>query len=94
MSAPIRNQNARKAREWKDVLKYTLDNFEGSAIERGKVLRGIATRLIEKALDGDMQAIKEIGDRLDGKPTQAIAGHEDGPIEGVINIRFVDTDNG
>ncbi len=93
MSAPIGNQNARKAREWKDALKYALDTFEGGAIERGKALREIATRLIEKALAGDLQAIKEIGDRLDGKPTQAV-GEGDGPVEARINLTFVDSDHG
>lgn len=72
MSAPIGNQNARNAREWKDTLKYTLDNFENGAIERGKALREIATKLIEEALDGKMPAIREIADRLDGKPHQAM----------------------
>jgi hypothetical protein len=35
-------------------------------------LRAIARKLFEKALDGDLQAIREIADRLDGKPAQAI----------------------
>ena len=44
--APIGNQNARKAREWRDALIYVLDNFEDSAIEKGKALREIATQLV------------------------------------------------
>jgi hypothetical protein len=32
----------------------------------------IARKLFEKALDGDLQAIREIADGLDGKPAQAI----------------------
>src|ERR1700733_14206312 len=35
-------------------------------------LRAIARKLIENALDGDLQAIREIADRLDGKPAQVI----------------------
>jgi len=30
---------------------------------------------------GDMAAIKEIGDRLDGKPARAVIGDSDQPIE-------------
>lgn len=44
-------------------------------------LRAIADKLVDLAIEGDMQAIKEIGDRLDGKPSQAIDGiltHEAG----------------
>ncbi|WP_155255092.1 MULTISPECIES: hypothetical protein [Bradyrhizobium] len=35
-------------------------------------LRAIARKLIEMAEGGDLQAIKEIGDRLDGKCAQTI----------------------
>jgi hypothetical protein len=35
-------------------------------------LRAIARKLLERALEGDLQAIREIADRLDGKPAQAI----------------------
>jgi hypothetical protein len=37
----------------------------------GRRLRNIVERLAEKAEQGDM-AIQQIGDRLDGKPTQAV----------------------
>jgi hypothetical protein len=35
-------------------------------------LRAIARKLIEMAKGGDLQAIKEVGDRLDGKCAQVI----------------------
>lgn len=35
-------------------------------------LRAIADKLIDLAAEGDMQAIKELGDRLDGKSMQSI----------------------
>ncbi|MEZ0283058.1 DUF5681 domain-containing protein [Methyloceanibacter sp.] len=35
-----------------------------------KQLRVIARKLLEKAADGDMQAISCVADRLDGKPLQ------------------------
>ncbi len=42
-------------------------------------LREIARILLEKAAEGDMQAINAVMDRLDGKPVQAIdhSGHID-----------------
>lgn len=39
-------------------------------------LRAIARKLIEKALDGDLSSIREIADRLDGKPVQAVERSE------------------
>jgi hypothetical protein len=43
-------------------------------------LRAIARKLIEMAEGGDMQAIKEVGDRLDGKCAQTIE-RGDAPVE-------------
>jgi len=37
-----------------------------------KRLHVMAEKLYEKAAEGDLAAIKEVGDRLDGKPTQQI----------------------
>ncbi len=43
-------------------------------------LRAIADKLVELAISGELQAIKEIADRIDGKPAQAIiGGDEDDP---------------
>jgi hypothetical protein len=45
---------------------------------RGQKLRLIADALVDKAVEGDMQAIKEILDRVDGRPGVA-ATAEEGP---------------
>lgn len=44
-------------------------------------LEYLADQLVIKAMDGDVPALKEIGDRLDGKPPQAITGDKDNPLE-------------
>ena len=36
----------------------------------------MADRLIDKAEEGDLQSIRELVDRLDGRPVQAIDRHE------------------
>ena len=40
--------------------------------EDHKKLREIARKLLDKAAQGDMQAINCLADRLDGKPAQAV----------------------
>lgn len=40
----------------------------------------IADKLVDLAMGGDMQAIKEINDRVDGKAPQAITGANGGAI--------------
>jgi hypothetical protein len=47
-------------------------------------LRRIADKLAEKAEDGDLGAIREVADRLDGKPLQAHTGEDGGDITVVI----------
>jgi hypothetical protein len=43
-------------------------------------LRDVADALVSKAIDGDIAAIKEIADRLDGKVPQGIGGDPDNPL--------------
>lgn len=45
--------------------------------EDSKALRQIARSLIAAASVGKMDAIKEIGDRMDGKVAQAVVGGDD-----------------
>jgi hypothetical protein len=40
-------------------------------------LRAVADALVTKAMSGDVPAIKEIADRLDGKVPQAVIGGDD-----------------
>jgi len=58
-----------------------------AAGEDMKRLREIARIHIEKAAAGDMQAIKELADRLDGRPAQMLehSGPDSNPIRKVIN---------
>ena len=57
-------------------------------------LRVIAERLVEAAINGDIPAIKEVADRLDGKPAQAIigGGEDDPPIAVITEVRRVIVD--
>ena len=70
MPAPKGNQNAKKGRKWREALNDALHD-DPEALFR------IAKKVVALAEEGDIQSIKEIGDRLDGKPTQRVAGDED-----------------
>lgn len=72
MAAPKGNRNAAKAKEWEAAISHALSEYETSDIQRGLALRAIAKKLIAKALDGELAAMQEIGNRLDGKPKESV----------------------
>lgn len=47
-------------------------------------LRSVADALVDKAMGGDVAAIKEVADRLDGKVPQAVVGDDDYDPVGVV----------
>ena len=60
----------------------------------GDKLRAVADALVNKAMTGDVPAIKEIADRLDGKVPQAVVGGDEDsdPIKLVHRIERVIVD--
>src|SRR5215831_19109284 len=81
LSRPPRGQQRDKP--YREALRIEL----AAAGEDMKKLREIARTHIEKAAAGDMQAIKELADRLDGKPAQMLehSGPDSEPITKVVN---------
>lgn len=76
--APIGNQNAAKAKIWSAAIMRALENR--SRLQQKQALDELAAVLLDKAAEGDMAALKELGDRLDGKPAQALTGDPANPI--------------
>lgn len=58
-----------KEQAWRDALRIAVKEAMQDGTSK---LRRLAEKTVELALEGDIQAIKEIGDRLDGKPVQAV----------------------
>lgn len=58
-----------------------LENVEG----KPQKIERLADQLVEFAMEGNGWAVQEIGNRLDGKPAQAIQGNE---ADGSIGITF------
>lgn len=67
MGAPVNNRNAAKAKDWETAIRKAIAQHTEK-----DVLRKIAQKLVDKALEGEQFAITEIGNRLDGKPAQSI----------------------
>ncbi|MDE2022270.1 MAG: hypothetical protein KGI71_05170 [Patescibacteria group bacterium] len=73
VGAPFGNNYAVKRRPWADAINRALARREQT--KSGADLNKLADKLIDAAAEGDMAALKELGDRLDGKP------HQTGEIE-------------
>jgi hypothetical protein len=72
--APKGNKNAAKDQWFRKAL---IDEMGATPEERHAMLRKIAARVLDAALNGDMEktglrAINELWDRLDGKPKQQV----------------------
>ena len=85
--APAGNRNAAKAKLWEQAIKRAIARKANGDINHG--LDTLADKLVAAAESGDQWALKEIGDRLDGKPAQAITGEGGGPIE-FLNVDVSD----
>jgi hypothetical protein len=75
--APLGNQNGKKGKLFFDALRVALVQ------EDRKKLRKITEKLIEAAENGDAWAVKEIMDRMDGKPvnTTELSGVDGGILK-------------
>lgn len=91
--APLGNDNPAKGALWRAAINRALEN-RSSRKDRKDSLDALAEVLLKKAEEGEGWALKELGDRMDGKPAQAIiGGGDDDPPVKVVNeivIRGVD----
>jgi hypothetical protein len=76
MAAPIGNQFAKRAKIWEQAIKRAIARRANGVIDHG--LDELADKLIALVAEGDLPALKELGDRLDGKPAQSVALDGDG----------------
>ncbi len=69
MGAPAGNQNSANRGIWRQAIIRALDK---RGVSRADALDDLADKLIKLVEEGDLQAIKEFGDRLDGKSVQGV----------------------
>ncbi len=83
--APIGNTNSSADnRLWGNTIRRAIAQADPEKLRR------IADKLLNLAEEGDLQAMKEMGDRLDGKAPQGI--ELSGPNKGPVVLRLDDAD--
>jgi hypothetical protein len=90
VGAPFGNTNSNKNnRIWANTIRKL------AIQEDYKRIHVIAEKLFEKAAEGDLGAMKEVGDRLDGKAiaVQEITGADGKDLPIGIGISFVKPDD-
>lgn len=83
------NNNAGKNKVWIAALNRAI------AQDDGERLRKAAEKLIDLAVAGEVAALKELGDRLDGKPHQStsIENADGTPLLSGVTVNFVKSDS-
>jgi hypothetical protein len=90
MPAPLGNKYGVKAKRWSQAIDRALNlRCKGDGI---KALDKLAERLLIACDEGDMTALKELGDRIEGKPAQGIilSGDSENPVLARIERVIVD----
>ena len=78
MAAPINPKGAKSDKFWRQAIMIAVNRMASDG--KTKHLDLLAARLVKSAAEGDVAALREIGDRLDGKPTQEATITHDGEI--------------
>jgi hypothetical protein len=60
---------------FRDALRLEINRKDADKLRR------VARALIDKAMDGDVSAIKEVADRLDGRVPQLVGGDRENPVQ-------------
>lgn len=71
-----------KEKPFADALRMEI----AAAGEDHKALRKVAKALLEQAEGGDIRAIRELADRLDGKPLQAVEASVDASVDSLTSL--------
>ncbi len=88
--APEGNQNAAKGAPWRHAIKRALE--KRSRFAQKEALDDLAEKFLAACDAGDLAALKELGDRLDGKAHQVISGPDGGAIPVGIKIEYANPD--
>lgn len=78
--APLGNRNGAKAKVWTEAINRALERRIPRS-DQVKAIDEIADKFVDLLMQGDLQAFKEFGDRMEGKPAQSIEANVTGGMK-------------
>lgn len=76
MASPINPKGAKSDKIWREAIQRAVRRRVGDEPPKSpnemQRLDALADALVAKGLESDVPALREIGDRLDGKPNQSV----------------------
>jgi hypothetical protein len=85
MSAkPVTGRKSEKI--WRDAILVAVHRKD-KGDDRIRLAK-LAEQLVQQGLQGEVQALKEIGDRIDGKPNIIVEGDPDNPLHAKITFQW------
>ena len=89
MAAAQGNQYAARSKQWLMAIERALEK-RSKGQSRVEALDALAEKLLSLADAGEIGALKELGDRLDGKAAQSltVGGDADNPLLTELHVRF------
>jgi hypothetical protein len=74
VGAPFGNHNAKKVFRWRNAIDAALEDWakKKNLPDSDAALKTLAGKLLAAVARSDMAAVRELGDRLDGKPKQVV----------------------
>jgi hypothetical protein len=90
MAAPVGNRNAAKAKVWTAAIERALERRQG-LVAGARAIDDLADQLLDECMRGNLMALQELGNRLEGKPAQGItlSGDEDNPLQHNHTVTFI-----
>jgi len=86
------NGAPKRVKVWREAINRAIKRREQ---EDPQALEKLADKLLAAVDAGDIAAIKEFGDRIDGKVAQAIGGDDElGPIKNILEVSWKSDDSG
>ncbi len=70
-----------KRKLWTEAILEAVEKVDENSVDKRTRLQSLADALVLAGLAGEVPAMQEVGNRIEGRVPQAVVGADGGPIE-------------